>query len=153
MTFRLNIALIVGVAALAGCGTQPSISPIYSGGSGQDYDASLGTDSALTAEEFDTSTDAEREAAAQTDSKLGVELGTTSATLGNAAAPGFWLETPLVASRVKGHVKDPKTGKSLKVDLIPIEGPATAGSRLSLPAMRLLDVDLQSIVNLTVYQS
>lgn len=150
MIIRLRIALLGGVVALAGCAAQPSLSPINSGGAGQEF---ASADSAQTAEDFDTSTDAEREAAVQTDPKLGTELGTTSATLGNAATPGFWLETPLVSSRVKGHVKDPKTGKSLKVDLIPIEGPATAGSRLSLPAMRLLDVDLQSIVNLDVYQS
>lgn len=100
---------------------------------------------------FDTSTKEERDEAANADAVSDNLLGPTLATLGNPSTPGFWLETPLVSSRQKGHVKDPKSGKSLNVDLIPISGERTSGSRLSLPAMRLLDLDLGAIVELNVY--
>ncbi|WP_298969935.1 hypothetical protein [uncultured Roseobacter sp.] len=101
-----------------------------------------------TAEALDQTTDAERQAAAQTGG--GRALGQTVASLGSPAEPGFWLKTPLVQAETAGRVRDPATGLSVAVTLIPIDGPETAGSRLSLSAMRLLEVNLTDLVTLQV---
>ncbi|MDF1802796.1 hypothetical protein [Thalassovita sp.] len=79
-------------------------------------------------------------------------LGVTVASLGDPAKEGFWIETPLVTSSAKGHVSYAKSGRTVKVDLIPIDGPATAGSRLSLSAMRLLDAPLAGLPEVKVYR-
>ena len=47
-------------------------------------------------------------------------------------------------------IVDPASGKSVAVTLRPIEGPETAGSRLSLAAMRLLGVPLTALVEVDV---
>ena len=43
---------------------------------------------------------------------------------------------------MQGRVTNPANGKSSLVTLIPLDGPATAGSRMSLAAMRLIDLSL-----------
>ena len=107
---------------------------------------------AVTAEQFDTTTLAERAAAAvQPAVAVETELGRTIATLGNPVTPGFWLETPLVSAPRQGRVVYPATGNSVAVELIPIAGPATAGSRISLPAMRLLGAPLAGLPELIVF--
>ncbi|WP_136442362.1 hypothetical protein [Pacificoceanicola onchidii] len=107
---------------------------------------------ARTVEEFDTTTAEDRaEAAAPPEPAGEKSLGTTVASLGDVAKPGFWLETPLVSAPGKGRVVNPATGKSAQVDLIPIEGPATAGSRISLAAMRLIEAALTDLPTLEVY--
>ncbi|MDX1781252.1 MAG: hypothetical protein R3256_08025 [Thalassovita sp.] len=78
-------------------------------------------------------------------------LGTTVATLGDPAREGFWIETPLVAEPGKGRVRYPANGREVRVDLIPIAGAVTAGSRLSLGAMRLLDAPLTGLPEVEVY--
>lgn len=78
-------------------------------------------------------------------------LGRTVATLGNAAEPGLWLKTPLVQSATAGRVAYPVTGKTVAVTLIPIEGPVTAGSRLSLQAMQALGADLTGLPEIEVF--
>jgi len=78
-------------------------------------------------------------------------LGTSVASLGDPARSGFWLETPLVSSETEGRVVFPGTGKSAQVQLIPIEGPATGGSRISLSAMRLIGAPLTDLPTLEVY--
>ena len=105
--------------------------------------------SARTAEAFDTTT-AEERAAAAAPAATGAEkaLGSTIVSLGNPAQPGFWLETPLVTAAAKGRVVYPGTGETVQVDLIPI---ADGGSRLSLPAMRLLGVPLTDLVEVQVF--
>lgn len=100
-------------------------------------------------EALDQSTTAER-AAATAVRTTGRTLGQTVASLGSASEPGFWLKTPLVSDPVSGRVRNPATGKSVAVTLIPIEGPPTAGSRLSLSAMRALEVTLSDLVTLDV---
>lgn len=107
---------------------------------------------AVTVEDFDTTTTAEREAA-EAAPPVAAEraLGETIATLGGPAKPGFWLETPLVSAPTKGRVVAKATGESVLVDLIPIEGPDTAGSRISLAALRLLGVGLTGLHELQVY--
>ena len=79
-------------------------------------------------------------------------LGTTVASLGDATKEGFWLETPLVSAPAKGKVRYPATGREVKVDLIPLSGSVSAGSSLSLGAMRLLDAPITGLPEIEVYQ-
>ncbi|MDP5215598.1 hypothetical protein Q5Y75_00050 [Ruegeria sp. 2205SS24-7] len=75
----------------------------------------------------------------------------TIAGLGDVAKPGIWLETPLVSKERSGRVVFRKTGASAFVTLIPIEGEETAGSRLSLEAMRTLLAPIDQLIELDVY--
>ncbi|SMX36679.1 hypothetical protein MAA8898_00972 [Maliponia aquimaris] len=107
---------------------------------------------ARTAEQFDTTTAEERRKAAAAPAAAAEKLlGETVASLGDPVRPGFWLETPLVSAPQKGRVLNPATGKSAQVDLIPIDGPPTAGSRLSLAAMRLVEAPLTALPTLRVF--
>jgi hypothetical protein len=107
---------------------------------------------AHTAEQFDTTTPKQRAEAVAGASDGGArKLGTTIASLGNPAEAGFWIKTPLVSKAGKGRVVYPATGKSVAVDLIPIEGPKTAGSSVSLAALRLLGAPLAGLPELIVF--
>ena len=101
---------------------------------------------ARSAEAFDTTTTAERRAAADA-SDSGRLLGETVVSLGAVTRSGFWLETPLVAREGPGRVVDPASGASARVTLIPAEG----GSRLSLAAMRLMGLPLAGLSTVAVY--
>ncbi|WP_412563457.1 hypothetical protein [Thalassobius sp. MITS945101] len=79
-------------------------------------------------------------------------LGTTVASLGDATKEGFWLETPLVDAPAKGNVRYPASGREVKVDLIPRSGAVSAGSSLSLGAMRLLDAPITGLPEIEVFQ-
>lgn len=79
---------------------------------------------------------------------LSGELGTTVVSLGAAGEPGIWLKTPLVDRERKGRVYH--DGLWLAVTLIPIEGPSTAGSRMSLSAMRALELPLTELTEVRV---
>jgi hypothetical protein len=79
------------------------------------------------------------------------ERPAVAAALGDPSAPGFWLETPLVSEVRQGRVRLAATGASVQVELRPIQGAATAGSRLSLAAMRLLGVGLTDLPEIEVY--
>lgn len=107
---------------------------------------------AKTQEALDTTTAAQRiEAAAPAAPQAAVtSLGTTIATLGSPTEPGFWLKTPLVKTQTIGRVTNKANGKSSAVTLIPIDGPATGGSRLSLPAMRVIEASLTELTELDV---
>ena len=108
--------------------------------------------SARTAEQFDTTTDEDRAEVVKA-AATGAQdraLGTTVASLGDPADPGFWLKTPLVDTQVAGRARDRATGNSVAVTLIPSDGPPTAGSRMSLSAMRALKVSLTDLVTLDV---
>ena len=107
---------------------------------------------ARTAEEFDTTSAAQREAASKAPDGAEETLGTTVASLGDPTRAGFWIETPLVTAPGKGRVLYGPSGQSAQVDLIPIDGPATAGSRLSLSAMRLIGAPLAGLPEVTVYR-
>jgi hypothetical protein len=110
------------------------------------------TVTARTEDAFDTTTAEERAAAVAPTEPAGERvLGTTVATLGAPTDPGLWLETPLVSAVGPGRVEAKANGKSVSLELRPIEGPATAGSRISLPALRLLEVGLAGLHELTVY--
>lgn len=104
---------------------------------------------ATQASELDQSTAAARQQASQTTSGAR-PLGSTIASLGDATEPGFWLKTPLVDAQTPGVLRSKATGMTAQVTLLPIEGPATAGSRVSLSAMRLLEVPLTELVELEV---
>lgn len=105
-----------------------------------------------SAETFDSTTPAERRAAV-TAARSGAarDLGLTVASLGTPTEPGFWLKTPLVDTAAKGRVSYAATGKSVAVDLLPLDAPPRAGSRLSLAAFRVIDAPLTALPELRVY--
>ncbi len=106
---------------------------------------------AVTASQFDTTSAEDRAAAVASPPSSGqIRLGETVATLGNPADPGFWLETPLVKTLQQGRVTAPN-GKSVKLDLRPIDAPKGSGSRISLPALRLLGLPLAGLHEVTVF--
>jgi len=107
---------------------------------------------ANSAAAFDTTTAAQRAEAAQKPATGEAKLGVTIASLGDPTDPGFWMRTGLVSVESKGRIENPKTGKSAKVTLIPTGKPAGAGSEVSLPALRLLEVPLTELPELTVYR-
>ena len=104
--------------------------------------------SARTVEQFDTTTEAQRVAAAT--GAGGKFLGTTVASLGDPSRAGFWIETPLVTTRGTGRLVYPATGRSAEVELIPAAG---GGSRVSLAALRLLEAPLTELPVLEVYEN
>ncbi len=106
---------------------------------------------ASSVEEFDTASPEARQDAVAAAPMGDGAIGKTVATLGDVADPGFWLETPLVDSPREGRVKSAATGRTVKVTLRPISGPEGAGSRISLSALRLLDLPLAGLHELEVY--
>ena len=111
------------------------------------------TTAGQSAAALDTVSESEKEEAKAAAAQSGAqELGRTTASLGAPAEAGLWLKTPLVSAPAKGKVELASGGESLAVDLIPIEGEATAGSRLSLSAMQALGVSLTDLPELVVYR-
>lgn len=106
-----------------------------------------------TAAQLDTTTPEQRAAAAKPAEAAEVKLGSTVASLGDPTEGGFWIKTPLVRERGLGRLVNPATGKSAKVDLIPLDGPASGGSQVSLPALQLLGVSLTDLPTIEVYRS
>ncbi|NOE18318.1 hypothetical protein GS634_09310 [Ruegeria atlantica] len=76
---------------------------------------------------------------------------TTIAGLGDPTTPGRWMQTPLVDSEVTARVVVPRTGAQAYITLVPVSGPDSSGSRLSLDAMRALLVPFDELVELEVY--
>ncbi|GAA6207262.1 hypothetical protein NBRC116601_05550 [Cognatishimia sp. WU-CL00825] len=83
----------------------------------------------------------------KTGTKSGV-LGVTIASLGDARQPGMWLKTPLVEAPQPGQVIF--GSKSADVQLLPLDGPLTAGSQISLQAMQALGAPLTGLPELKV---
>lgn len=107
---------------------------------------------ANTAEAFDTTTRAERATAkAPASPQAAALLGQTVATLGDPADPGIWLATPLAKAPGAGRVVSAETGNAIQLELRPLDAPATAGSRISLAALRLLGLPLAGLHPLEVY--
>lgn len=79
-------------------------------------------------------------------------IGTTIATLGDASEGGFWLKTPLVTEPTPGRVVYVSSGRSVQVELRPLDGPAGGGSQLSMQAMRLLEAPFTGFPELVVYK-
>ena len=78
-------------------------------------------------------------------------LGETVASLGDPAQAGFWLRTPLVRAPGKGRIVNPGTGQEVRVDLIPLDGPPTAGSQISLAAMQAIGASLTDLPTIEVF--
>ena len=104
--------------------------------------------SARTADQFDTTSAAERQAATQVAASAGAELGRTTATLGSPTEPGIWLRTGLVTDVTQGRVR--YQNRTINVELRPSGRAAGAGSQISLAAMRLIEAPLTGIIELTV---
>lgn len=104
-------------------------------------------ENARSVEEFDTTTEEQRIAAAAP-AAGGRLLGTTVASLGDPSRPGFWIETTLATAPGKGRLVYPVNGKSVEVELFPIE---SGSSRVSLAAFRLLEAPLTDLPVLEVY--
>lgn len=107
--------------------------------------------SARTVAELDTTTAKQKAAAAKPGASGEKKLGDTVASLGDPTDPGFWIKTPLVKAEADGRIVNPANGKSARVRLLPLAGPASAGSQVSLPALRLLGVSLTDLPTLEVY--
>lgn len=106
--------------------------------------------SATTADAFDTTTPEQRAAAAAPSTGGQTALGRTVVSLGAASEPGLWLKTPLVSAEAQGRVTNLATGQSSRVTLIPIEGATSAGSRMSLAALRLIGASLTDLTEVDV---
>ena len=104
-------------------------------------------EAARSVEEFDTTTDEQRAAAAASTTG-GTFLGTTVASLGDPARPGFWIETSLASAAGAGRLVYPANGKSVEVEILPIE---SGSSRVSLAAFRVLEAPLIELPTLEVY--
>lgn len=78
------------------------------------------------------------------------DLGLTVASLGTATEPGLWLKTPLVDAPGRGRVTYPANGKTVEVDLIPLDAPRGAGSRLSLAGFQALGAPLTGLPEVRV---
>ena len=107
---------------------------------------------ARTAAELNTTTPAQRTAAAAAPATQQQKLGNTVASLGDPTQPGFWVKTPLVSAEADGRIVNPANGKSAKVRLIPLAGPASGGSQVSLPALQLIGVSLTDLPTIEVYR-
>ncbi len=105
---------------------------------------------AQTAEALDTTTPEQRAAATVVPESVSQSLGTTVVSLGSPTKPGLWLRTPLVSEPTQGRVTNPETGQSSLVSLLPLEGPSTAGSRMSLAALRLIGASLTALTEVEV---
>ena len=154
----LTTLLICAAFAPAGCGKLPflkdhSQAEVPEPQSPPEGAASVRPpEGARTAEQFDTTTPDERKKAAAAPKPGGESLlGETVVSPGDPAATGFWLETPLVTTVRQGRGENPATGKSSQVELRPIEGPKTGGSRISLAAMRLIGASLTDLPTLKVF--
>lgn len=142
--------ITVVVGALAGCSdftpvgpeTDPVAAELVEVSADVPEDAT--TDGDLPEEQVSQSETTEPEAAKP---QTG---GETTASLGDPTRAGLWLETPIVSSETQGRVRVKTTGREVDVTLIPIPGEVTAGSRLSVEAMRALGVGLADLVELDV---
>ena len=80
------------------------------------------------------------------------EIGTTVAALGLLDRSGFWIQTPLVTEEGPGELRDPATGRTVTVTLIPKAGPAGGGSQVSLATLSELGLDATALVTLQVFR-
>lgn len=143
---RWSVVILAGIWVSA-CGVLPD----GAGGNEPDRVAERPADPATGAPVEETpETDVPAPDAAAPEVSIGT-LGRTVASLGNAAEPGLWLKTPLVTVEQPGRVYYEATNSTVDVTLIPIDGPSTAGSRLSLAAMQALGAPLTGLPEVDVF--
>ncbi|MEL6571500.1 MAG: D-galactarate dehydratase [Pseudomonadota bacterium] len=109
---------------------------------------------ARTVEEFDTTTAEDRAAAVEAAAApvaTSSLLGTTNVSLGSPADPGIWLKTGLVSALQEGRVVYPANGSAVTLELRPSGTDSSAGSEMSLAAMRLLNIPLTALADVEVY--
>jgi hypothetical protein len=152
----MRIHFILPVVALAGC-TSPGFQYLF----GITPEAPIAAPAtvvsvapppqatATTIEDFDTTTQADRDAAVVTTVAAEVALGATIASLGSPTEPGIWLKTPLVTVLSSGRAA--YQGKTINIELRPSGGAVGSGSQISLAAMRLLNARLNGLPELTVF--
>jgi hypothetical protein len=131
-----QIRILVAAALLAGCAQMeqtPSPAP----------DAAPVQEAAMPAP--DETSEARADASPATG-----DLGLTVASLGTAKEPGLWLKTPLVKVPGRGRLSYAQTGRTIEVDLIPLDAPRGAGSRLSLEGFQALGAPLTGLPELRV---
>jgi len=73
----------------------------------------------------------------------------TIASLGDPTVPGLWMETPLVVQEQVARLRS-NSGAEVTVVLKPLGGDVSAGSRLSISAMRALGAPLTELVEVQV---
>jgi len=156
----MRSAVIIGFLMLAGCNS-PEMQSLFGSGPDEVMPVALPAPlvsapppppAARTAEEFDTTSAAERAAALAAPEPAGERsLGTTIASLGSPTEPGIWMETGLVTAVTMGRVLFAANGKSVSLQLRPSGRDAGSGSQISLAAMRLLEVPLTSLPELSVF--
>ncbi|MFX0541353.1 hypothetical protein ACEWPM_006415 [Roseovarius sp. S4756] len=161
MKHLVSIAALAGLASCAAMpdwmradAPRPEVAPIDEAAITPEAPTPAGTPppaNARTVEQFDTTTDADKAAAAQP-AAGGTDLGLTIASLGAPGEPGFWLKTPLVRTAGPGRVVYPANGKSVKVDLIPLDAEPGAGSRMSLAALRVIEAPLTGLPEVQVFR-
>lgn len=152
----MRLHLIFPVVALAGCAS-PEIQDLF--GVTPEVPAAAPATvvtvaprppvTATTVEDFDTTTQADRDAAVVTTVAVEVALGTTIASLGPPTEPGIWLKTPFVTVLTSGRAA--YQGNAINIELRPSGGAVGSGSQISLAAMRLLNVPLTGLPELTVF--
>ncbi|WP_296429392.1 D-galactarate dehydratase [Yoonia sp.] len=152
----MRIVFILPFAALAGC-TTPAFQEFF----GVVPEASIVApipavgvappppENATTVADFDTTSQADRDAAVSAIAVVQTRLGTTIASLGSPTEPGIWLKTPLVTTLAAGRVE--YQGNAINIELRPSGGAAGSGSQISLAAMRLLEAPLTGLPELTVF--
>ena len=148
-----QFGLIVGAAALGACGLVPQGVP-SSEVEGEGRAIGVTTD-ILVRPRVRPESLADLAAAAEETAPVAPApsgpLGQTVASLGNPTEPGLWLKTPLVSVPGTGRVVYPGTGKSVTVTLLPLDGPATAGSQISLAAMQGIGAGLADLPTIEVF--
>jgi hypothetical protein len=149
-----RISIFALALLVSGCAQIPQVSPP----TGKSDPAAPGTAAtppprdAVTVEQFDTTSSVERQAAATAPPAASeVWLGRTIASLGDPSDPGFWAETGLVDSVRPGRLEYPGASTTVKVELRPSGGAPGAGTRVSLPAMRVLGAPLTELPELVVF--
>lgn len=146
--------------AIAGCtdgmntaSTGPTLAAMPGETTGSATDAPPPPKNAVTVEQFDTTSAAERAEAAAPPTSGNIRLGTTVASLGDPSDPGFWAETGLVDRITPGRLEYPAAGTSVQVELRPSGGSPGAGTRVSLPALRVLNAPLTELPTLVVFEN
>lgn len=151
----MKYMLLIAVVAVAGCDQVRSTTDRVEGWFSSNPEPAENTVEEASAVEVSAASEeveaTQRAAAQRLETWTGAKQ--TIAGLGDPTKGGIWMETPLVQVERTGRVVARKTGASATVTLIPIPGDPTAGSFLSLEAMRKLLAPLEQLIELDVYSS